>query len=158
MERMDDLQHNGLVLFQDTDLACFNADALRLVSFLRLNGRDRVVELGSGTGVICTLGAEKPARRLPALKSRPVSSGSRRRARCITARKSALSARIVAQAPALLGRGAFTAAVMNPPYFTNGDKSSNRSIALSPGTKRRKRSIRFSPPRSNCSITAAGCF
>jgi len=29
MERLDDLQHNGLMLYQDTDYERFNADALK---------------------------------------------------------------------------------------------------------------------------------
>ena len=37
----------------------------------------------------------------------------------------------VSDAPELLGRGAFTAAVMNPPYFTSGERSGNVSAALS---------------------------
>ena len=37
----------------------------------------------------------------------------------------------VADAPALLGHGAFTAAVMNPPYFTSGEESPNRSRSIS---------------------------
>ena len=37
----------------------------------------------------------------------------------------------VSDAPELLGRGTFTAAVMNPPYFTSGERSGNVSAALS---------------------------
>ena len=127
MERMDDLQHNGLVLYQDTDYACFTADALLLTGFLHLTQRDAVVELGSGTGVVCILGADNTGARF---------CGVERQARLTElARKSAekngqdirFLCADVAQAPALLGRGTFSAVVMNPPYFTSGEESPNRS-------------------------------
>jgi tRNA1Val (adenine37-N6)-methyltransferase len=127
MERMDDLQHNGLVLYQDADYACFNADALLLTGFLRLTQKDTVVELGSGTGVICVLGANNTGARF---------CGVERQARLVelsrkSAEKNGQDIRFlcadVAQAPALLGRGTFSAVVMNPPYFTSGEESPNGS-------------------------------
>ena len=124
---MDDLQHKGFVLYQDTDYACFNADALLLTGFLRLTERDSVVELGSGTGVICVLGADNTGARF---------CGVERQARLVelaqkSAAKNGQEIRFVcadvADVPELFGRGAFTAAVMNPPYFTSGDESPNPS-------------------------------
>jgi tRNA1(Val) A37 N6-methylase TrmN6 len=131
MERMDDLQHNGLVLFQDGDYARFSADALLLLDFLRLKQNDRVVELGSGTGVICVLGKDifgseftgvERQERLVAL-SQKSAAYNRQEIRFVQAD--------VQNAPDLLGRGVFTAAVTNPPYFRTGDRSGNASAALS---------------------------
>lgn len=128
---MDDLQHNGLVLFQDDVYARFSADALKLLDFLRLKKADRVVELGSGTGVICVLGADV---------SGAAFTGVERQERLVAlARKSAAYNRQdirfvqadVRDAPDLLGRGTFTAAVTNPPFFTDGERSENASAALS---------------------------
>ena len=131
MERMDDLQHNGLVLYQDTDYARFNADALLLLGFLRLTKRDNVVELGSGTGVICVLGTDvfgsmftgvEPQQRLVELAVKSAAHNRQQiRFVCQTA----------ANAPELLGRGTFSAAVMNLPYYTGGDQSGNDSVARS---------------------------
>lgn len=130
MERLDDLQHNGLMLYQDTDYERFNADALGLLAFLRLGVKDRVVELGSGTGVICILGADNTGAAF---------TGVERQARLVDlSQKSAARNRQdirfvcadVSDTPALLGHGAFTAAVMNPPYFTSGERSSNPSRSL----------------------------
>ena len=129
MERMDDLQYDGLVLYQDTDYARFNADALKLCAFLRLKHADRVVELGCGTGVICVLGERKTGASF---------TGVERQARLIelaeqSARQNGQAIRFlaadVAEAPERLGRGAFTAAVMNPPYFESGEPSPNPSVA-----------------------------
>jgi tRNA1(Val) A37 N6-methylase TrmN6 len=131
MERLDDLQHNGLMLFQDTDYARFNADALLLLGFLKLNKRDSVVELGSGTGVICVLGTDvfgcaftgvEPQLKLVELSQKSAAYNHQQiRFVCQTA----------AGAPELLGRGQFSAVVMNPPYFAEGDRSGNPSVALS---------------------------
>ena len=129
MIRMDDLQYDGLVLYQDTDYVRFNADALKLCAFLRLSPADRVVELGSGTGVICVLGERKTGARF---------TGVERQTRLVelaeqSARQNKQAIRFlaadVAMAPELLGRGAFTAVVMNPPYFETGEPSPNASVA-----------------------------
>ena len=129
MERLDNLQYNGLMLYQDTDYACFGADALQLCSFLRLSPKDSAVELGSGSGVVCILGAAKTGARF---------TGVERQARLVElAQKSAafngqeirfLEAD-VADVANLLGRGVFSAAVMNPPYFGSGEPSPNPSRA-----------------------------
>lgn len=130
MERLDDLQHKGLMLYQDTDYERFNADALWLLAFLRLSTKDRAVELGSGTGVICVLGADNTGahftgverqERLVELAQRSVArNGQDIRFVCAD----------VSDSPALLGHGAFTAALMNPPYFTSGDASGKPSRSL----------------------------
>lgn len=58
-ERIDDLQTNGLKLIQDPDKFCFGCDAVELADFADVSGRDRAVELGSGSGVISILLAGK---------------------------------------------------------------------------------------------------
>ena len=57
MIRRDDLQHEGLVLYQDDALPRFDADAVHLAHFLRLRRGERAIDLGCGTGVLCVLGA-----------------------------------------------------------------------------------------------------
>ena len=94
MERLDDLQHNGLMLYQDTDYERFNADALWLCAFLRASKADRVVELGSGSGVICVLGADNTSARFTGVSGRRAWSNSRKGARHTTSRTFALSARM----------------------------------------------------------------
>lgn len=127
MERQDDLQRHGLMLYQDTEFARFNADALLLCGFLRLMAKDNVIELGSGTGVVCVLGADGSGARF---------TGVERQERLVLlSQKSAAHngqdirfvCADVADAPGLLGHGTFTAAAMNPPYFTSGETSENPS-------------------------------
>lgn len=51
-ERVDDLQINGLKLIQDPEGFCFGVDAVLLANFLEIKRRAKVVDLGTGTGVI----------------------------------------------------------------------------------------------------------
>lgn len=127
MERIDDLQFQGLRIVQDDETACFSADAVLLANFLRVQASDTVVDLGCGSGILCILGNGKTGAQF---------TGVERQARLIAlARRSAqLNGQDIrfleadaADAPALLGHGTFTAAVCNPPYFAAGDPSPNES-------------------------------
>ena len=130
MERLDDLQHKGLMLYQDTDYARFTADALWLCSFLRLSARDNVVELGSGTGVICVLGADNTRARFTGVEAQEPLCALSQKSAAYNHQDIRFVCADVAQAPALLGYGVFSAAVMNPPYFTSGEKSRQPSRRL----------------------------
>ena len=130
MERLDDLQHNGLMLYQDTDYERFNADALWLCSFLRLSAKDTVVELGSGTGVICILGADNTKARFTGVERQQRLVELAQKSAACNRQEIRFLAADVSAAPSLLGRGAFSAAVMNPPYFTSGEQSASLSRSL----------------------------
>ena len=51
-ERLDDLQRGGLKVIQRTDGFRFGTDAVLLSDFAHVRRRDRVCDLGTGTGVI----------------------------------------------------------------------------------------------------------
>ncbi len=129
MRRTDDLQFQGLTILQEGGAACFSEDAVLLAHFLCLTPRDFAVDLGAGNGVISMLGQAKTGARFAGVE--------RDEAQCALARQSAKQngqdiafyCLDVADAPGVLGHGAFSAAVMNPPYFTVGDVSKNRSRA-----------------------------
>ncbi|MDR3319151.1 MAG: methyltransferase [Clostridiales bacterium] len=54
-ERIDDLQINGLKIIQTVKYYCFTSDAVILANFARVTPRSRVVDLGTGGGVIAIL-------------------------------------------------------------------------------------------------------
>lgn len=54
-ERIDDLQRNGLRIIQNPDAFCFGMDAVLLANFTRLKPRDRVADMGAGTGILSVL-------------------------------------------------------------------------------------------------------
>ena len=58
-ERLDDLQLNGLELIQDPDKFCFGIDAVLLSDFVRVKPGERLLDLGTGNGIIPVLLSEK---------------------------------------------------------------------------------------------------
>jgi len=59
MERIDDLQVKGLKIIQNPEGFCFGIDAVLLANHVKLKPGDRVVDLGTGTGIIPILLAGK---------------------------------------------------------------------------------------------------
>ena len=60
-ERLDDLCTGGRHIIQRTDRFCFSMDAVLLAHFPTLTGRERVLDLGTGTGIIPLLIADHAA-------------------------------------------------------------------------------------------------
>ncbi|AKL93594.1 methyltransferase small [Clostridium aceticum] len=58
-ERIDDLQVNDLKIIQNPEGFCFGIDAVLLANFVTLKKNARVVDLGTGTGIIPILLAGK---------------------------------------------------------------------------------------------------
>lgn len=54
-ERLDDLQRGGYRIIQDPQKFCFGMDAVLLTGFARARASDRLLDLGTGTGVILLL-------------------------------------------------------------------------------------------------------
>lgn len=51
-ERIDDLEVNGFRIIQNPSFFCFGMDAVLLANFVRTRRKDRVMDLGTGTGII----------------------------------------------------------------------------------------------------------
>lgn len=51
-ERLDELQRNGYRIIQDPERFCFGMDAVLLTGFARAGTKDRLLDLGTGTGII----------------------------------------------------------------------------------------------------------
>lgn len=51
-ERLDDLQVNGYEIIQHAGKFCFGMDAVLLANFARVKKTERVLDLGTGTGII----------------------------------------------------------------------------------------------------------
>ena len=51
-ERIDDLERNGYRIIQNTRGFCFGMDAVLLSGFVKAGKKDRIIDLGTGTGII----------------------------------------------------------------------------------------------------------
>lgn len=58
-ERVDDLHRNGYKIIQDPKRFCFGVDAVLLSGFAKVKKGERVLDLGTGTGIIPILLAAK---------------------------------------------------------------------------------------------------
>ena len=58
-ERLDDLQRNGYKIIQNPEKFCFGMDAVLLTGFAHAGEKDRLLDLGTGTGIIPILMAAK---------------------------------------------------------------------------------------------------
>ena len=79
-ERVDDLHRNGYMLIQDPKRFCFGVDAVLLSGFATAKKGDKVLDLGTGTGIIPILmSAKTKAEHFSALEIQPESAEMARR-------------------------------------------------------------------------------
>lgn len=135
-ERIDDLQCNGLRLIQNTEGFRFGADAVLLANFARIRKGQRVIDLGTGTGIIPVLLAGKTeADEIEGLEIQPEIAEMASRSVMLNH----LEGRIritcgdIKDGADLFGTGSFDVVVTNPPYKHSGSGLINPddSIAIS---------------------------
>ncbi len=122
-ERVDDLQLNGLKLIQDPKAFCFGVDAVLLSDFADVKKRHRVLDIGTGTGIIPILLAGKTQaaavvgleiqETVAEMASRSVSlNGLENRVEIICGD--------VREYSRYFGKSSFDVVVSNPPYTNKG--------------------------------------
>ena len=74
-ERIDDLQRNHYKIIQDPDKFCFGMDTVLLSGFAKAKEGERLLDLGTGTGIIpILLEAKTKAARFVGLQIQPESA------------------------------------------------------------------------------------
>lgn len=132
-ERIDDLQRDGLFIIQHPGKFCFGIDAVLLSGFCRLHHSYRVVDLGTGTGILpILLSAKTNARHFVGIEIQSDMADMASR----SVNMNNLSERIsiingdLKEASSLLGKNCYEAVVCNPPYFKIGGGRRNPSKEL----------------------------
>ncbi len=120
-ERIDDLQRNNYKIIQDPERFCFGMDAVLLSGFAKAKEGDRVIDLGTGTGIIPILmEAKTEASDFTGLEIQPESADMAQRSVELNHLESKI--RIVTgdikEASSLFGAAAFDVVTSNPPYMT----------------------------------------
>ncbi len=133
-ERLDDLECDGLRLIQHPEKFCFGMDAVLLSSFARADKTHRVIDLGTGTGVIPILLSSKTrAKEIVGLEiqtdmadmaSRSVQfNGLQERIRIVSGD--------LRESKTLFSPGEFHVVTANPPYMKENSGLLNPADALS---------------------------
>ena len=120
-ERLDELQRNGYRIIQDPGRFCFGMDAVLLAGFAKVKPGERVVDLGTGTGIIpILLEARSKGASFTGLEIQPESADMAKRSVALNG----LQDRIdivegdIKDASKIFGASSFHVVTTNPPYMT----------------------------------------
>ena len=134
-ERLDDLQRNHFQIIQNPRRFCFGMDAVLLSGFAKAKAGARVLDLGTGNGIIPILMAAKTeAEHLTELEIQPESVDMAKRSvllNDLTERVSIVEGDIKS-ASGLFGAAVFDVVTCNPPYMPgqHGLVNSDQAKAL----------------------------
>lgn len=119
-ERIDELQRNGYRIIQDPGKFCFGMDAVLLTGFARAGETDRLLDMGTGTGIIPLLmEAKYHCAHLTGLEIQPESADMAARSVAMNG----LSEKIdivngdIKEADILFKSASFDCITCNPPYM-----------------------------------------
>jgi len=133
-ERIDDLQRNGLRIIQNPEAFRFGMDAVLLADFTRLRPREKVADMGTGTGILplllsqkeesCTFDAFEIQSDMAEMAQRSVKlNGLEDRIR--------VHAADMRKAWEIVGREQMHAVVCNPPYGKRGGTLTSETETVS---------------------------
>jgi len=121
-ERIDDLQRNNLKIIQNEEKFCFGMDAVLLSGFAKVKPGERVLDMGTGTGIIpILLSAKTEAGYLTALEIQEESADMARRSVAMNdlQEKIDIVTGDIKEASAIFGKAKFDVVTCNPPYMND---------------------------------------
>lgn len=129
-ERIDDLQRNGYMIIQNKNKFCFGMDAVLLSGFATAKKGDKVLDLGTGTGIIPILmEAKTEADHFCALEIQPESADMAIRSVKMNKLESKIEIIVgdIKNASTIFGKSKFDVVTSNPPYMPDehGIKNEN---------------------------------
>ena len=121
-ERLDELHRNGYRIIQNARKFCFGMDAVLLSGFARVKAGERVLDLGTGTGIIpILLRGKTPGRNFTGLEIQEESADMARRSVAYNHLEDSISIVTgdIREAAALFRSASFDVVTSNPPYMTD---------------------------------------
>lgn len=121
-ERLDDLQLNGLQIVQDPKRFCFGMDAVLLSDFAKVRTGEKVLDLGTGTGILPILLAGKTkGQHFTGLEIQPESAEMARRSVAYNhlEEKIEIVTGDIKEAGRLFQPAFFDVITVNPPYMAD---------------------------------------
>lgn len=121
-ERIDDLERNGYKIIQHKEKFCFGMDAVLLSGFATIKKGEKVLDLGTGTGIIpILLEAKTEGKEFTGLEIQEESADMA--ARSVTLNGLQEKVKIVTgdikEASTIFGKGVFEVVTTNPPYMND---------------------------------------
>lgn len=119
-ERLDELQRNGYRIIQNSEKFCFGMDAVLLSGFAGAREGDRVLDMGTGTGIIPILMAAKTkAAHLTGLEIQEESADMARRSVALNelTEKIEIVTGDIKEADRIFPSASFDVITCNPPYM-----------------------------------------
>ena len=134
-ERIDDLERNNLKIIQSPGRFCFGMDAVLLTGFVKLKEGDRVLDMGTGTGIIpILLSAKTEASHFTALEIQPESADMARRSVALNdlQEKIEVIEGDIKTSGDFFSKSSFDAVTCNPPYMIgkHGLANPNEPMAI----------------------------
>ena len=135
-ERIDDLQRNHLRIIQKTDGFCFGMDAVLLSGFAAVKPGERVLDLGTGTGIIpILLSAKTEGEHFTGLEIQEEIAGMAKRSVSMNGleKKIEIVNGDIKEASRIFGAASFDVVTTNPPYMNDahGLKNPTEGKAIS---------------------------
>lgn len=133
-ERLDDLHRNGYKIIQHPDKFCFGMDAVLLCGYTRVKEGERVLDLGTGTGVVpILLKGRTGGTHFSGLEIQKESVDMARRSVLYNELEQdvAIIEGDIKEAVSIFGAASFDVVTSNPPYMTGNHGLLNSNMQKS---------------------------
>ena len=131
-ERLDDLNRNGYGIIQNPGRFCFGIDAVLLTGFVKVKSKEKVLDLGTGTGIIpILLEAKTKGEHFTGLEIQEESAEMAQRSVLYNdlSQKVDIVTGDIKEASQIFGADSFEVITTNPPYMIGQHGITNPSDA-----------------------------